>query len=125
MKFKKLTGVDAMQRRIRKIADAWPEDVEHAMREETKAILREDVSPHVPRDTNELVDSGHVVVETKGKTTTAAIVFDAPHARIVHEDFEAKHDDGEAKFLERPINAVAPSFPRRIVRRIDLKKMTR
>lgn len=55
--------------------------------------------PHVPVDEGELKSSGYVVVNG----SEASVVYDAPHAVFVHEDLEAHHDQGSAKFLEKAI----------------------
>lgn len=34
---------------------------------------------------------------------TFAVTYTAPHAVHVHEDMEAHHDNGQAKYLEQPI----------------------
>lgn len=46
----------------------------------------------------------------------------APYAFIVHEDLEAFHGNGEAKFIERPLAESAPYLAERIAKRIDLNR---
>lgn len=38
----------------------------------------------------------------KEKKVIAGVVFDAPYALKVHEDLEAFHSNGQAKYLEQP-----------------------
>jgi hypothetical protein len=45
-----------------------------------------------------------------------------PYAFIVHEDLEAFHRVGEAKYIERPLDESAPYMADRIAKRIDLNK---
>lgn len=47
----------------------------------------------------ELRDSGHVVMEEH----RAAIKFDTIYASLQHERMDYHHDNGNAKFLERPL----------------------
>ena len=44
------------------------------------------------------------------------------YALIVHEDLEAFHETGEAKFIERPLKESAPYLAARIAKRIELNK---
>jgi hypothetical protein len=41
----------------------------------------------------------------------------APYAVAVHEDLEAFHPNGEAKFIEGPLRESGPYLPERIARR--------
>jgi len=45
-----------------------------------------------------------------------------PYAFVVHEDLEAFHKYGEAKYIERPLRESAPYLADRIAARIDLNK---
>lgn len=49
----------------------------------------------------------------------------APYALYVHENLEADHPVGQAKFLESTLNESKPYLPARIAKRIDLQKMLR
>jgi hypothetical protein len=44
------------------------------------------------------------------------------YALRVHEDLEAVHEKGGAKFIERPIKEAAPFMKDRVSKRIDLSK---
>jgi hypothetical protein len=46
----------------------------------------------------------------------------APYALFVHENLEARHPVGEAKFLERSVHEALPGLPERLARRIDFGK---
>ena len=50
----------------------------------------------VPVATGELRDSGHV--ETRGGRSR--VVYDAPHAIVVHQRLDVRHVRGRAKWLE-------------------------
>lgn len=46
-----------------------------------------------------------------GKVKLEGVVgYSAPHALSVHEDLEAYHDDGQAKFLEQPARELRPQL---------------
>ncbi len=54
----------------------------------------------VPVDTGELKESGHIET-TKN---SAAVVYEAEHAVIVHEDLDARHEPPtQAKYVEEPL----------------------
>jgi uncharacterized protein YyaL (SSP411 family) len=74
---------------------------EEGLHKAAEAVL-EAAQERVPVDTGELRSSGRVQVLDDGE---AAVVFTADHAITVHEDLEAFHPEGEAKFLERALAA--------------------
>lgn len=47
----------------------------------------------------------------------------APYALIVHEDLDAFHKTGQAKFIESVVFESAPYMAERVARRIDLARM--
>lgn len=63
----------------------------------------------VPVDTGELKSSGHVELpKISGSKVQVDLVYGgpaAPYARIVHEDLDAFHKVGQAKYLEEPFLA--------------------
>lgn len=58
-------------------------------------------APLVPVETGRLVGSGTVHVDGD----TAALTYDGPYARYQHERLDLRHEHGQAKFLEQPINS--------------------
>jgi len=113
--------------------------VQAALMEEMK-IEREEVIRRVPKDTTALSASSHLIEgDAKGRTrknvaAATIIVGDdtinpktqqptKEYAAKVHEDLEAHHDEGQAKYLESVLKEVAPYMSKRIARRLDLKKM--
>lgn len=64
--------------------------------EEAAQRLLQASNQRVPVDSGELRDSGRVTVEG----LEASVGYGAPHAVAVHENLEAHHDQGQAKFLE-------------------------
>lgn len=73
----------------------------------------------VPVDTGALRASGHVgLPERAGGTIRVVLGYGgpaAPYAFKVHEDLEAFHDDGQAKYLEMPIRQATAGMVQRIV----------
>lgn len=62
--------------------------------------------------------------ERKGRQVSVALTFGnefVDYAIYVHEDLEAFHATGQAKFLESTLNESAPHMDQRLARRLDLK----
>jgi len=57
--------------------------------------------PLAPKDTGALRASGQV--RGINAEPVVLVVFDTPYAIIQHENEEYHHDDGQAKYLERPL----------------------
>ncbi len=64
-----------------------------------------------PVDTGALRASGSVLEEERGSVT---LLYPLEYAVYVHEDLEAAHPTGKAKFLEDPVNRNLPYLPERI-----------
>ena len=91
----------------------------------TKRAVREfaeeemtEAKRRTPVDTGELRASGHVTMgETENGGVRAELAFGgpaAPYALTVHEDLEAFHKVGQAKFLESVLNESARYFLARV-----------
>lgn len=78
----------------------------------------------VPVDTGTLKNSGFVEKPKRsGDTVRLELGFGGAaedYAIIVHEDLEAFHEVGEAKYVERPLSESAPHFANRVG--ADVKK---
>src|SRR5689334_11311522 len=111
----RFTGVEAMQERLRQAAVDLRAKSRAAVEAEAERILAE-AKNRVPVDTGELRDSGRVEMDDDrpGEPIRARIVFDAEHAGIVHEDLEADHLTGQAKFLESAMNDAASGAAERM-----------
>jgi hypothetical protein len=69
----------------------------------------------VPVKTGELKESRYRgKAKFAGNKITVLLGYTAPHAQTVHEDMEAFHRVGQAKYLEQPLNESAPYFPSRV-----------
>ncbi|WP_205327570.1 hypothetical protein [Glycomyces sp. YM15] len=67
-------------------------------------VLLDGALDRVPRDTNELAETGTVSAENGGRA--AAVAFGTDYAAVQHEDLTLEHPGGgEAKFLENAAHA--------------------
>ena len=46
----------------------------------------------------------------QGKSATIEVIYPIEYAKYVHEDLDAHHDTGNAKFLERPARRLRPEL---------------
>lgn len=53
-----------------------------------------------PEDTGHLISTADVQVTPDG----ASVTFDGPYARRQHEELTWRHEKGQAKYLEQPMN---------------------
>jgi hypothetical protein len=115
-------GLDQVMRRLERLAKQMPNEVARALYEELQ-IERQESMRRTPVDTGALRGSHEVSVEQTGRDIVGRITVGgvaAPYAIWVHENLEAFHPVGEAKFLERTILESKPFLARRIAHRIDL-----
>lgn len=114
-----------MLKAIKKLQAQLPNEFQAALYQEAELESTE-CKRRCPVEFGPLRASIHVDGPTReGRKVQCAIVAggpSAPYALIVHEDLEATHDDGEAKFIERPLREAAPYMAERIAKRIDLNK---
>lgn len=62
-----------------------------------------------PHDTYRLMNSGHIEgPERIDHRIKMMFIFDTEYAVYVHEDLDAIHPYGQAKFVEQPLNESAP-----------------
>jgi hypothetical protein len=102
--------VDAVKKRLKRLATTVPTAAEHALEDLARDLLRA-AADAAPRDTGALADSGYT------RTVAPGIVrlgFTAPHAAAVHERLDLHHATGHAKFLERAITEGKPEAIERI-----------
>ncbi len=57
---------------------------------------------------NQLLAGLQAKAEGAGKGVKASVGYAAPYALVVHEDMEARHTNGVAKFLETPARTLQP-----------------
>lgn len=71
---------------------------------------------YAPRKTGELEDG--IIVEEGEKPNSYIIKSTAPHSVYVHEDSQAKHENGTFKFLQRAIDEEAPGILVEVVKEV-------
>lgn len=120
-----IRGVKEMVARLRTVATKMPNTVMQALYQEAQIELTES-KRRVPVDTGTLKSSGHVAgTEHVGNKFTATIAYGgaAPYAIYVHEDLEAHHEVGQAKYLESVLMESAPYIAARLARRVNLERL--
>jgi hypothetical protein len=123
-----VTGADKVLANLTALASKLPTQVGRAMFEEAEIEMAE-AKRRTPVDTGALRASGHVELpKIAGQNVTVAMGFGgaaAPYAIEVHENLEAFHPVGEAKFLESTLNESKPYLAKRIADRVKLKEVVR
>ena len=126
----KWEGIDRMLNRIEKRGRELEPHVAGALHELAEETMTE-AKRLTPVDEGVLRASGHVRPPvTEGETVTVTMGFGGPagsgegqtrdvgYAVYVHEDLNAHHTVGQAKFLEVPINRVRSAFGRLVAEKI-------
>ena len=120
-----LTGKDKMRAKLARLQKKFPDEVERAIYQETQVELTE-VKRRTPVDTGELRASEFVSGPYRqGKRIYAMIVAGgpaAPYAIYVHENLDAFHKVGQAKYIESVILESRPYMAARVAKRIDLNR---
>lgn len=115
-----MRGADQMIAKIRKIADKFPDRVGAALYREAQIEMTE-AKRRTPVDTGRLRASGQVgEPERSGRRLSVELSFGTDYAVYVHENLEAFHKVGQAKFLESVLNESAPYLGARLAARVRL-----
>jgi hypothetical protein len=122
MAFTKFTGASAMLRNLAKLREQLPDRFGNALRQEAE-IEATECKKRTPVKSGALRASIHAEGPVReGRKISCAIVAGgpaAPYALTVHEDLEAYHKDGEAKYIEGPLNESASHMAERIAKRLE------
>lgn len=113
-----IAGLDRVLDQLANIASAMPTLAQDALTVEAELIMTE-AKRRTPVLTGALRSSG-VVLPLDGEIG-ATLTFGgpaAPYAVYVHENMEAFHGVGQAKFLESAVLEAIPSLPQQIADRI-------
>lgn len=128
----KIAGMDQALRNLRSIANEYPHETAAALYREGESIMY-DSKKEIPVDTGAARDSGFVeepkiegskVSVTLGYGGVAAKVNPktgeptGAYIEILHENMDAKHVVGKAKFLEDPAKAHKIDFIQRITKSV-------
>lgn len=120
------TGVGEMERKLRNVLKGFLPEVSKALFEEAQIEMAE-AKRRTPVDTGDLRGSGFVSKpEYNGRTVSVGMNFGgpaAPYAIYVHEDLEAFHRVGQAKFLSSVMDESAPYMAQRVAARIKLASL--
>lgn len=114
-----VAGVQEMITRMRGLRTGYGAAGERAMTKFGRVEMAE-MKRITPVETGELVDSGFYGIEISFGLIRLIMGFAAHHAIFVHEDLEAFHVRGQAKFFEIPWNESSPHFLERVA--ADIKK---
>ena len=121
-----LNGVEQMRAKLRRIAAKFPDQVMAALYQETEVEVKE-VKRRTPVDTGMLRGTVHQVGPTRrGRMISTLIAAGgpaAPYAIYVHEDLDAQHKVGQAKYIESVIMESRPYLAARVARRIELNRL--
>jgi len=121
----KLRGLDEMTANLKRIGASAHEQTKTALEAEATRLLDEAKS-RTPVDTGALRDSGRVTLVESGTTVKATISFGdeaVDYAVEVHENLEAHHETGEAKFLEKTMNEESVNVAANLAKGIGFGKM--
>ena len=127
------SGLDKGQvtARLRRVIERAPATVAGAMYVEAEIEMTES-KKLVPVQYGHLRASGHVrQPEVSGRTVTVVLGYGGPagtgsntedvgYAIPVHEDLEAHHTVGQARYLSSVLDESVPFLVQRIARRLDL-----
>jgi len=121
-------GAEAIAAKLRQLVARLPEEAANALFEEAQIEMTE-AKQRTPVDTGALRASGRVhPPKIVGHDISVALTFGGPavdYAIVVHEDLDAVHPVGQAKFLELTLNESRPHLLQRVARRIDLDRLVR
>lgn len=119
-------GAAQLVARMNRLVKAIPNEVGRALYAEGLVEQRESMR-RTPVDTGALRASHNTtkpVVDGKDISVTIEVGGSAaPYAWQVHEDLEADHPVGQAKFLESTLNESKPFMAARIAKRLELDRL--
>ena len=118
-------GADNAMRELKKLKLFAPDQFAQALYQESLVELKE-IKKLTPFKTGALRLSEAVSQpQREGRRIFVIVSAGGPtvtYAFIVHEDLEAFHKYGQAKYIEQPLAESAPYMADRIAKRIDLNK---
>jgi hypothetical protein len=123
-----LSGAKELEEKLRDLGPTALVEAGRALYQEALVESKES-QRRTPVDTGALRASHEVgKPEISGRDVSVTIRVGgpaAPYALVVHEDLEAHHPVGQAKFLESTLNESAPHMAERVGRRIDLNQVVK
>jgi hypothetical protein len=119
----KFTGTEDMRGKIRGYAKEFPDRAGAALRKETEVIATQ-ARKLTPVDTGNLRATVHAEgPERNGDVISCSVEAGSAaedYAFIVHEDMDAKHRVGQAKYIEHPLNEASGDILNRVAARLKL-----
>ncbi len=123
-----VTGADTVIANLRAVAASMPAQLGRALREEAEIEMTE-AKRRTPVDTGALRASGHVDEhQINGSDVSVTLGFGgaaAPYALEVHENLEAFHKVGQAKYLESTLAESERFMAERIAKRLQIGEAIR
>lgn len=120
-----LSGAAEMKAKLKRLSERFPDEVARVLYQETEIEVKE-VKMRTPVDTGTLRGTVHQVGPTRNGrmifTLIAAGGPAAPYAIYVHENLEAHHKVGQAKFIESVIMESRPYLAARVAKRIEFNR---
>lgn len=117
-------GIGSIAGKMRALAGRTPSRMAAALVVEARVEMQESMR-RTPVKTGALRDSHEVqAAEMNGRDVEVTIAVggpQAPYAVYVHENLEAHHDIGQAKFLESTLRESAPFMAARLAARMKLE----
>lgn len=123
----KIKGAKEITNNLRAYSERFPDKAADALYD----VMSNDVEPEVydetPVKSGNLRDTIHTAdPEVNGKRISCQILAggpDAPYALIVHEDLDAFHAVGDAKYIERPLNRASKDMAQRLADRLQVTEI--
>lgn len=115
-----LKGIDALLRRLEKMGADSSRELRAAVFQETLVVQRDSME-HTPVQYGVLRASHETSLVADGAEVAGKIRVGGPaagYAAHVHENLEARHKVGEAKFLENAVRRAVPRFAARVANRL-------
>ena len=97
-----IKGLAQYKKRASDLDRSWSKHASQQLQAGANQVLQ-DSNSQVPVDTGNLRQSGKVVMEETPRKITAEIEYTEDYAVFVHENLEARHTNGNAKFLQNAI----------------------
>jgi hypothetical protein len=116
----KMHGLNKLQKRMLKYAEKRPHEFAAALYQEAEEIMTDAKENYVPVDLGTLRGSGFIKV----KGDTFIIGFGGPaasYAVYVHENLQAHHPVGQAKYLEVPFRKKQQGMVLRLIKKLKSK----
>jgi hypothetical protein len=125
-KSSELKGYEKMSRQLTNLMKGMTNEGASALFAEAQ-IEKTESMKRTPVDTGNLKASHLVMPPVIRNNVDVSVTIAvggpaAPYAMPVHENLDADHKSGQAKFLESTLKESAPYIAKRVARRIDLRR---